>query len=327
MSFLKRTIERASNYLSRLWNRQLLVFLFFVAISTSFWLFTVSKEVREYEFDVSLKLVNVPDNVVITGEPPKKITVKLKDEAVKLWRYAYQRKNFEAVIDWKDVNNSTGHVRLMSNNVLKAFYATLSSSTNVVSCRPDTIEFYYNYGLSKKVPVIFQGVVEADSAYNLIAQDLSPRHVTVYASQSVLDTITGAYIKPVNIHNVKDTASVLVKFQNVKGAKFVPATAKLTMYADRMVEKTVQVPVQGVNFPAGKTLRTFPTKVDVTFLIGTTLYNTIEAENFVIVVNYEDLINNKDNRCSLRLKSTPFGVQRARISPSEVEYVIEESSE
>lgn len=327
MSFFKRTIERASNYLSRLWNRQLLVFLFFVAISTSFWIFTVSKEVKEYEFDVTLKLINVPDNVVITTEPPKKISIKLKDETVKLWRYAYHKKNFQAVIDWNDVNNSSGHVRLLSNNVLKSFFTTLSSSTNVISCRPDTIEFYYNYGLSKQVPVIFQGTVEADSAYNLIARDIAPRHVTVYASKSVLDTITGAYIKPVNIHNVKDTASVMVRFQKVKGAKFVPSTAKLTMYADRMIEKTVQVPVQGVNFPAGKSLRTFPTKVDVTFLIGTSLYKTIEAENFVIVVNYEDLISNDTNRCPLRLKSTPFGVQRARIHPSEVEYVIEESSE
>lgn len=326
MNRLKHIMSRTSGYLSRIWNRQLLVFFFFLVLSSIFWVFTAGKEVREEEFDVDVNLVGVPNNVVITTEPPRKLSLKLKDEVFTLLNYKY-RKNFRVTIDWNNVATPSGHVRLFTPNLIKPVLASLQSSTEVVSCRPDTIDFYYNYGQSKWVNVIFQGSVSADSSYHIIASELSPRRVQVYASKNVIDTITGAYIVPVALDNLTDTTIVNVEFQKVKGAKFDKSGATLTVYADRMVEKTVSVPVRGVNFPAGKTLRTFPAKVDVTFLVGTRQYKDINEESFTIVLNYEELLEDSDNRCTLRLKSLPVGVQHARIKPGEVEFIIEETGE
>lgn len=321
-------LKTMSNYLSRLWNRQLLVFFFFLALSAAFWTFTAGKEQREVVFDVPLVITDVPDNVVITTEAPSKISVTLKDEVFTLLNYKYNKmKNFRAEISWPDVSTPSGHVRILSTNVLKNFFATLHSTTEVIAMRPDTIEFFYNHGLSKKVDVFIQGHISADSAYSIIATDIYPRRVTAYASKSVLDTITGAYIRPVNLTKLRDTTSVEVFFTTPKGIKFKSDRARLTIYADRLTEKTVQVPVRGVNFPAGKTLRTFPPKVDVTFQVGTSLFKNINEESFTIVVNYADLIDNESDRCRLRLKSTPDGVRNARITPAEVEYVIEEETE
>lgn len=324
---MKRVLRTASSYLSRLWNRQLLVFLFFLALSSIFWVFLAGKEQREVDFDVEVVLTGVPDNVVITTEPPKTITLTLRDEVFTLLNYKYNRsRNFRAVIDWNEVSTPSGHVRLLSTNLLKPLLASLNSTTEVIAQRPDTVEFFYNYGLSKRVDVFVQGTIAADSAYSVIATDVNPRKVTVYAAKHILDTITGAYIRPVNLRGLTDTTSVNVTFQPIKGVKYVPDHTRLTIYADRLVEKTVQVPVRGINFPAGKALRTFPPKVDVTFQVGTSLYKKVDAESFTIVVNYADLLEDTDSRCPLRLKSTPDGVMRARITPAEVEYVIEEES-
>lgn len=113
----------------------------------------------------------------------------------------------------------------------------------------------------------------------------------------------------------------------VRGAKFVPNKVSVTFCVDRLVEKTVQVPVQQVNFPASKQLRTFPATVNVTFQVGMGLYRSITSENFVLVVNYEELLRNKTNVCHLSLKTTPTGVSHVRISPQDVEYIIEEIPE
>ena len=326
MNRLKYIFSRTSGYLSRIWNRQLLVFLFFLLLSSIFWIFTAGKEVREEEFEVEVRLVGVPDNVVVTTEPPRKLSLKLKDEVFTLLNYKY-RKKFSVTIDWNNVATPSGHVRLLTPSLIKPLLASLQTSTEVVSCRPDTVDFYYNYGQSKWVNVIFQGSVTADSLYHIIASELTPRRVQVYASKHILDTITGAYLVPVACDNLTDTTVMQVDFQKVRGAKFIPSRAKLTVYADRMVEKTVSVPVRGVNFPAGKSLRTFPANVDVTFLVGTSQYKRITDESFTIVVNYEDLLEDNDNRIDLRLKSLPYGVQHARIKPGEVEYIIEETGE
>ena len=142
----------------------------------------------------------------------------------------------------------------------------------------------------------------------------------------MLDTLTAAYLEPVHLSNLIDTTTAKRRFVKVPGVKFVPSSARITIVTDRMIEKTVQVPVQGVNFPAAKTLRTFPPKVNITFQVGMSQYKSVTPESFVLVVNYADLLNNNENRCRLSLKSLPLGVRRARINPSEVEYVVEDTS-
>ena len=47
----------------------------------------------------------------------------------------------------------------------------------------------------------------------------------------------------------------------------------------------------------------------------------------MLVVNYEELLRNKTNVCHLSLKTTPTGVSHVRISPQDVEYIIEEIPE
>lgn len=317
-------LHNASNYLSRLWNRQLLVFIFFLALATVFWVFMAGKEVKEADIDIPIVLTGVPNNVVITTDPPKKITLTLKDEVFTLINY--KRKASKIVINWADVESHDGHVKLQTATLLKPFYSTLHSTTQVIAARPDVIEFYFNYGLSKRVDVVLQGHIEADSTCSIVACDLGPRKVTVYGAKSVLDTVTGAYLMPVNISGLKEKEVREVYFQPVKGLKYQPNKVTLTIFADRMMEKTVQVPIQGTNFPAGKVLRTFPPKVNVTFQVGQTLEQKINAENFTLVLNYEDIKDKTDNRTTLKLKSMPSGVQRARITPSEVEFIIEEDN-
>lgn len=320
-------LKLASSYLSRLWNRQLLVFLFFLLLSTIFWIFTAGKEVKEKEFDIAVELVGVPKNVVITTEPPKKISLTLKDEVFTLINYQINRqRDLKIVLNWNELSPTGGHVKITTATLLKPLAAQLYSTTQIVAHRPDVIEIFYNYGLSKTVDVVLQGIIQADSTSYVIASDVSPRKVTVYGSKEMLDTVTGAYLKPVNLRDLRQKESVTVQIQPVKGLKFVPDHVTLTVYADEMMESTVQVPVRGVNFPAGKSLCTFPPKVTVTYNAGKTMSKDITADAFTIVLNYEDLINHPDNRCSLQLKSLPAGVKSARISPSEVEFIIEEDA-
>ena len=83
--------------------------------------------------------------------------------------------------------------------------------------------------------------------------------------------------------------------------------------------------MQQVNFPASKQLRTFPGSVSVSFQVGMALYRKITSENFVIVVNYEELLQNPSIKYRLHLKSLHEGVSNVRIVPQEVDYLIEQT--
>lgn len=310
--------------LSKLWNKQFLIFLFFLALSSVFWIFQTLNETYEEDFQVPLELRNVPSNVVITTDLPENLHILLRDKGSQLLAYRYTRQFKPVVVDYNTYSNPSGHVSILGNELQRQIAAQLLPGTQMLGLKPDTIDFYYNFGQFKRVPIRIMGEVRAGRLYSLAKTVYNDDSVTVYASREQLDTITAAYLQPFNLRNLTDTTHVKSKFIKVKGAKFVPSQIGVTFCIDRLVEKTIQVPVQQVNFPASKQLRTFPATVKVTFQVGMGLYRKITSENFVLVVNYEDLLKNKSNRCHLSLKTIPEGVSHVRISPQDVEYVIEE---
>lgn len=321
----RRLLQR--KWISWMWNRQTFIFLFFLALSTTFWLFQALGETYEEEFLVPLELKGVPSNVVITTDLPENVHVTLRDKGSVLFAYRYTRKFKPVVVDFETYANGTGYVTIQGNELTRQIASQLLASTQMLSMKPETIDFYYNFGLCKRVPVVIQGSVTAGRLFSLADVLCNHDSVTVYASKEILDTITAAYTLPQNLRNLTDSTRVSRGFQRVRGAKFVPSTIDVTYCIDRLVEKTVQVPVQQVNFPASKQLRTFPAMVNVTFQVGMGQYRNITRDHFVLVVNYEDLLKNRTNLCHLSLKTIPTGVTHVRISPQDVEYIIEEISD
>lgn len=307
-----------------IWNKQFLIFLFFLAISLTFWFFQTLNETYEQEVEVPVEIKGVPTNVVITSDTPRTLRVNLRDRGVQILNYLYAQKPGKIIVDFNANTNATGFVSIPTAELLKQIAPNLASSTQVTSVKPETLEYFYNYGQHKRVPVAVQGTAAPKRLFSISKQVTHPDSVTVYAAQEILDTITAAYTRPLALRDISDTTHVDMPFQSVRGAKFVPASTQVDLYVDRLVEKTVRVPVQQVNFPAAKQLRTFPAAVNVTFQVGMSMYRQVTKENFVIVINYEDLLRSNTNKCHLSLKTVPEGVSHARITPQEVEFIIEE---
>lgn len=322
---LRKALNLLKYFLQRILNRQFLIFLFFLVLSAAFWMFQALEEDYEKEFSIPLRLKNVPENVVVTTDLPNALRVVLKDRGVTLLQYMYGSKLSVVVVDFNECANYSGHVRLLGSDLQKQIAAQLENSTRLISIKPDTVDFYYNYGGHKRVPVRIQGEVNADTRYNISHVRLKPDSVVVYAISSVLDTITAAYTSPLYLRNLRDTTETDVPFRTVRGAKFVPSKSHITFFVDQMTEKTVQVPVQWVNFPASKTLRTFPQKVSITFQVGAGMYRRIGPDHFVIVVNYEELMRDTTGRCRLQLKTIPAGASHVRIVPNQVDFLIEDA--
>lgn len=310
--------------LSDIWSKQFLVFLFFVGLSLAFWLFQNLSGYYESEFEIPVRLVNVPERVVVTTEPQSTLRVTLKDHGSTLLQYRYLSPLKPVVIDFSQYDTRSGHVVIFTRELIKQITQQLFSSTRITAYRPDTLEYYYSFGSHKRIPVRFNGHIGARGQLRVSGLSLRPDSVSVYALPSVLDTITAAYTLPVSISALGRDTTFSVPLRRIRGAKYSPTAVRTAVRVDQITEKTVQVPVEMVNFPATKVLRTFPTKVSITFQIGTSNYNSITADNFVIVVSYDELMNNYSGKFTPRLKTVPAGVSHVRINPREVEFIIED---
>ncbi len=307
----------------RLSNRNFLVFMFFLALSASFWVFLALNDEYEKDFAVALRLNSVPDHVVITTELPATFHVVLKDRGSQLLNYQYA--GLPVInLDFRNYDRQSGHVVLSAADIAKLLQQKLSPTTKIVSYKSERLEYYFNNGLNVRLPVELKANLKTDQLYGISSIRVTPDSVTAYAMPEVLDTLRSAITQSLNLTNISESRVCKVSLAKMRGVKFDPPFVRVKINVDQMTEKSVDVPVKRVNFPAGKTLRTFPSKVKIIFQVGMSMYRKITADDFTLVVNYETLLKATDGKIHLYLKSVPAGVSHVRIVPSTVDFLIED---
>ena len=323
---MKKKNKKIKNSLLLSLSRKSLIFLFFFFIASGFWLLQTLNNDYETEFSIPVRLKGVPNNIVITSEPPSELHIRVKDKGTVLLNYMLGKSFFPITLDFSDYKGKDNHVRIYSSQFEKRLLNQLNVSTKLLSVKPDTLEYIYSTGDSKLVPVKLQGTVSAGRQYYISDTICTPDSVLAYAPAGVLDTITIAYTQKVKFEDVSDTLKRQIPLLAQKGVKFVPASVEMIFPVDIYTEKTVEVPLRGVNFPAGKVLRAFPSKVNVTFQVGLSHFRQITASDFHINVSYEELLKLGSDKYTVKLRSVPKGVNQIRISPEQVDFLIEQVS-
>lgn len=321
-----RSLKSIAQQMKKMWNRQTLVFLFFLFLSSAFWLLQTFNEIYEQEIEVELEVRGLPDNVVLTCEVPGSIKAVVKDRGVVLLGYQYGEYRPRLIIDAAGLTRSEGRFRLAGSELVRAVRQQLSASTDIVSVRPDTLELYYNRGRHKTVPVRLAVQPTPANGFMLSSVKLSPAEVTVYGLSAYLDTLRAIYVTAAEVRNVNAARNYPLRVMKPVYAKTEPTEIKLSVTADRLVEKRISVPVSSVNCPEGISLRTFPTTVELVALVGMSRYAHISADDFTVVADYLHVADGQLAECPLSVSRQPADVQHVRLTMDHAEYVIEKAN-
>lgn len=312
-------------------SREILVFFFFLVVSTGFWILQALDETFEMEVTFPLELTDVPQDVVITSPLPNEVTVKLRDRGTSLIHY-WNRKQEPIEISFETYDNGVnyGHCVVTPTELMKDINDRLLSTSKILSARPDTVDFYYNHGMHKTVPAKIQGTIESWPQAYVQNIKIEPHEVTVYASPLILDTLKAVYTKTISINGMRSDSTFTSSLRPIKGAKMTPSKVTVSVNLDTYMEKSVVVPITSANFPGGKTLKPFPSQVTITYTSGYEQGKELTEKDFPIVVTYEELLklqHEGESQLPIHLKRLPRGVFNIRISPETVDYLIESNEQ
>ena len=321
MRGVRNILKAVRNFLFSGLNKEFLIFLFFLALSGAFWLLMTLNETMEREFKIPVRLSGVPRNAVITGELPDTVRVTVRDKGFTLVTYDFRPLVFR-FSNYADEDEGKGVIPL--TDVQKQVLSQMYGSSKLLQVKPGAFDFYFTYGTSKKVPVVFRGKITTNKSYYLAHTEFYPSMVTVYANKQQLDKLQTVEIEPFNYRNLQDTIRQAVKIRKIRGVKIVPPTVRLSVYPDVLTEEAIEVPITAINMPPGMVLRTFPSKVTVRFTIGASLFRTIKPNLFKVVVDYEELAANPSDKCTLQLRSVPRSVSKASLEIDRVDYLLEQ---
>lgn len=321
---VQRTLRTVRNFLLSPKSREFLIFLFFLVVAFFFWTLQKLNDNYETELTIPIRLKNVPPNIVLTMLPPEELHVQVKDRGTVLFNYMIGRSLYPLTLDFEKLRNEKNMIHVETSAFQKDIAAQLMTTTQINTVKPASFDIVYTQGEAKKVPVVLQSHIETEKQYYISETQISPDSILVYAPQEILDTISAAYTNSFTCLQVSDTIRRTEQLISVQGSKFVPDKVDVQICTDMYTEKKVDVPIRAINFPPDKILKTFPSKVSLTFQVGLVRFKSITDKDFIITVTYDELLKCDSDKYRVKLKSAPKDVNYIRIDPPEVDFIIEQ---
>lgn len=305
-------------------TKELLIFSVFMAISASFWLLQALNEDREEVLEIPVVYKNIPEDVVITSRVPDLVRVSVKDKGQNLLNYRLHRTAKPLVFDFTLYSAKGSFLKITKDELQKQLKDILPNSSDLISFKPENFDLVYTRGAAKKVPVYITGTLAAKQQYEVTNSWTLPDSVQIYAPKEVLDTISAMYTTPVSYHELTDSMRFTSELIPIQYVKALPEQVEVHVTVEQLTEKTLEVPVETINVPEGKVLRTFPAKVKATFQTVLSYYKHVNPNNFIIQVDYNDIVNNPTSYVKPKILA-PSIIKHLRTNPEMVEYLLEDT--
>lgn len=221
---------------------------------------------QEYEIDIKIpvKYKNVPPDISFTETPPEAITVKVKDKGSVLLNYSFGRSFAPIEANMKAQPEKAGKLVISRKDIESDIKKHLIATTSLLSFEPQYIDAAYSKRIKKEIPAVFEGTVQTNAGFKVSGDiSITPRNISVYASDVVLDTLKEIKTVYTEIKKGNKTVTRTIQLEKIDGATLEPTSVTITVPIEEYTEKTLEIPVVCTNLPRHYTLRTFPSVVKV----------------------------------------------------------------
>lgn len=313
------------DFLFAMVNKEFLVFLFFLAVSTSFWFLSTLNETYETDIDVEMIVTEVPENVIITEELPKTVKITVKDKGFNLLNYLWLNEVKPLHFEFRLYSGKGGRGQVTVSDIQKMMQHRLSETASIISVKADHLDFFYNHGGKRKLPIAYDGRISTKANFYIARTSLSPDSIVVFAPEEVFDTLRVITTERVDFTDLAESTTQSLRLQNVRGAKLAKNDVKLNVIIDQLTEMTISVPVKTKNVPEGISLKTFPARVELRVAVGVKRSASLKPELFNVVADYNNLPGDPTEKIPLVIQTQPKGIVKATLKVDKVDYLIEKN--
>lgn len=314
-------------FLRRQQWKEALIFFCFVLLAFGFWLLQSLQQEYEMDINIPVKYKNVPPDISFTETPPETINIKVKDKGSVLLNYSFGRSFAPIEANMKTQQEKAGKLVISRKDIESDIKKQLIATTSLLGFEPQQINAAYSKRIKKEIPVVFNGTIQTNAGFKISGNiAISPRNISVYASDVVLDTLKEVKTVFTEIKKGNKTITRTVQLQKVAGTTFDPANVSVTVPIEEYTEKTLEIPVICTDLPPRYTLRTFPSVVKVNCSIPLSRFKDVSADNFEIKISFADLEQNVSGTLPLKLNKKPSWVDIATITPERVEFILEQTN-
>ena len=116
-------------------------------------------------------------------------------------------------------NRQSGYGSVPVADVTKLAYQRLFNSSKITQIKPEKLDFYFNFGESKVLPIRMTGTVVPEQIILSGTRTILAKHRDRVCQKQILDSLKHIRTSPLNIVNFSDTVIRSVPLERIKGRK------------------------------------------------------------------------------------------------------------
>lgn len=306
-------------------GRSIFTFLIFLLISTIFWFMMTLNETIQRDYRLQVEIGEIPAGTTFITRAPQYIDVSVKDKGRALIKYDWGnppkvRIRYSDFIKKGD-NRIVINQEMLSNNIRNSF----GSGCEILSIRPDSINLITTTRPGDRLPIFFDISTATEPQY-IAYGGIQCKYdsVTVYSLNGIPSSMLNISTEHISLRNLTDTTTVEIPLQCPPGTRVEPSTVSVTIPVEPLVAKKRILPIQVVNVPKNVSIHIFPANIELGYLVPMSMFKN-DAAVPAAVIDFRT-INPGSTTAEVSITQVPDYYHNIDCNPSEVEYLIEQSS-
>ena len=299
-------------------RKKLNIFLASIIFSIVLWGSISLSDFYYTNIDVKLSLVNFPNGYTTGSALPQKVKLRVKGQG---WRLVSLNVGPEAEFI-VSVSNDSGSQVISLYDYLES-NRWLLSDVDIISIQPDSLRFYVERVISKKLSIEPDLDLEFKPGYDLASNIiLNPDSVMVFGPASFLKPMKGikTEFKPLGPLDSRTETEVGLPFIN--GFSFDANLIEVILDVQKIVDKQFDnVQVDVLDIPQGKEVVLLPNKIALNIRGGIEILGKLEEKQFRAYLNYQELVQDTTGSVTPELE-LPKNVTLQYLKPERLRYII-----
>jgi len=309
--------------LTKIERRRVLSLLACLLLAIAAWLFMALNNKYIYTAKTVLVFKNTPTKRAFY--PLQSDTVDLQVEGTG-WQLLFSRLRIKPPSISVNLSQLNTKDFVVFSDQLYNVNKQVGSTQKVISVKPDTLYFDFTKRIVKKVPIKLISKLEFFKQYGLASEViLTPKNVKVAGPMEELNKITFWPTDTLKISNLQSNSTVRIGLQHSihKNVSIYPSSTEVKLSVDEFTEKTVEVPLKIVNNRNYNSIKLYPKKVKVTFLVALGSYAQVDANFITATVDVDEWKNLNHHQLAVKITEFPDYCKLISVNPSKVDFVVE----
>lgn len=291
-------------------------FLFFLLVSCCLWLLQVLNEDYETDVPFAVSIQHLPDGIELLNEDDAKVLVRLSDRGTVLSKYNVGGMRTVAV-NFSDIKHQGGTLSIPVSLLKKQISEIVEPTTSVVHYHDDTV--YVKVVQSRKLlNVKLHGKIDAAEHYEITDVVIEPVDVMVSATPDRLENMEFVETEYVVKKYLKSDRTFQVNVAADEYMTVEPSVVNVKVSVSPLKVKKVRVPVVQVNFPMPLYAEWLPEEAEISFEVSEDNYELVSPGDFVVYLDYNDMLSAKGGYVELKLVSESPFVKNVELKPSKI---------